>query len=249
MPAVRLTTCGKFIAPCRLPRRMAVRAAARSARFATLLRSRHEPVNREAVATARELRRERESGLELTQHHWHSSWSPRIALSLSWLTGRNAPSAVAAGLPPDTAHGAESLRYIIASVVPSAARFARIDGLSASPVVRSAALMSAEGSRRLGATATSSPMATVESAPVRTLARVLRRPVLSATVAPMTKPEDSTPAPVLFDSPIGRQAMAAAGRANSQMLSAAIDVEGLADRVVRVIDRRLVALRERHGRL
>lgn len=234
------------LASRRLSRRP-VLATAGTGRFVARLLASHALADRRTAGVAQELQRLRVPATVPAQHHWHGGWSPRIALSLCWMTGRGAavvPREAATAAPSAPITGAP----LAPSVVPDSGKFARVDALRVNAAARPATLL-ADPVDRSHSGVPSLPAPSPNGAMLmQALPRVLRRP---AAAAPVEAAPPSFPAATSagFGGTPAAFANAPGHALSTPALMAAIDVEGLADRVVRVIDRRLVATRERHGRI
>lgn len=233
------------LAPRRLSRRP-VLATAGAARFASRLLARHAMAERGGAGTVREFLRQRMPVFAAAQHHWHAGGSPRVALTLSWQTGRGA---TVAPRSPMAASSLPGRGQRAPSVIPTRERFVRVDVLRAVPPVRPTTILAdTTPALRPDAVRPTQPAAVADAPPKFALPRVLRRPAVAGAMAP-AKPTAPEPTPADFGGTPAAFSQAGRQGLSTPALMAAIDVDGLADRVIRVIDRRLVATRERHGRI
>lgn len=234
-------------ATVRFPRRAAVRASAQSAAFVAGLLGRHGTAVAAAVGDAREFRRERRAVGVVSHQHWHSTWSPRFVFSLGSALAARSEQAAGVGIVGDGGERVPPIFAALPNAIPTVARFARVDRLTAKAAPRMVVQGSDETSLPRSDTS-SAPMPLLSRHLMAAITRVLRRPPPATPATVATAIATPPPAPA-FTSPLERYATAPGASPTAPAMLAAIDVEGLADRVVRVIDRRLVASRERHGRI
>ncbi len=231
----------------RFPRRAVMRASASSAAFVARLIGRHGAAVTSGIGDAREFRRERGAGGVASHQHWHSTWSPRFVFSMASAStvGRGqAAHRVNAGGESEVASPASTS---MVSAIPTVARYARVDRLTAT-IAPMMAVRGGEVAPALRADTPAAQTPTLPRQPTAAVARVLRRPPATAAASASIAAAAPPLAPA-FTSPLERYASAPGATPTMPAMLGAIDVEGLADRVVRVIDRRLVAARERHGRI
>ncbi|MBL8298425.1 MAG: hypothetical protein JNN30_08770 [Rhodanobacteraceae bacterium] len=218
----------------------------RSAAFAAAIVARHGAGGGLAAPLQRVLAIPRDgTSIYAPQQHWHLAFAPRIALQLQATRERAASQASApAAVPAHDAAAPPRPSTRIATVERILARGMRVDAL------RGVALPAPQLNAHV-ITATALPVVSATSAaPVPPLVaaavpRVLRRNPEAA----MSAASRAVPAGAMSPAAIGSTPATGASSNASVAAPFALDVEHLAERVVRVIDRRLVAARERLGRV